>query len=178
MDADHVRYVYNLGFKPGQTNCSVDTGVWWKAGWVLQVHEFENRQPGVLTVGGYAMSHADPAAISTHGDAARIEVSTPEQSSILQPLKGFTGHGWDSRLDDSTLRTHLRRPFHATPIAHTDSMGRAAGETGILVALAWTGSDQAEAQAWTVKNSTAGQITLTHPTLGDWQIDHELLPAL
>jgi len=178
MDEGHIRYVYNLGFKPGQTNCSVDTGVWWKAGWILQVHEFENRQPGVLTVGGYALSHPDATALSPTGELPRIEVWTPEQGSVLQPLLGFSTHDWDTRLDDSTLRTHLRRPYHATPIASTASIGRAAGETGRLVALAWTGSDKVEGQSWTVTDSTAGRITLNHPKLGAWQIEHELLPAL
>jgi hypothetical protein len=178
MDADHVRYVYNLGFKPGQTNCSVDTAVWWRAGWILQVHEFENRQPAVLSVGGYAISHGDAAAIKLSGDVSRVEVWTPEQGSVLQPLLGFSDHAWDQRLDDTTLRTHLRRPFHATPVAHTESVGQTAGETGCLVALAWAGSHPTEAAAWAIKSSTRGHLTLTHPTLGDWNIQHELLPAL
>ena len=178
MDHDHIRYVYNLGFKPGQTNCSVDTGVWWKAGWVFQVHAFENRQPGVLTVGGYALSNRDPQKIATTGDASHLEVWSGEQGSVLQPLNGSADHGWETRLDDDSLRTHLRAPYHATPYYRTKSIGKTAGEKGVIVALAWTGSDRAEAAAWTVAQSEKGQLTLNHPHLGEWKISHELIPSL
>ena len=178
MEEDHVRYVYNLGFKPGQTNCSVDTGVWWKAGWIFQIHAFENRQPAVLRVGGYALSSADPATLKKSAKNDLLSVWSEGQGSILHPLHGFTGHDWEKRLDDSTLRTHLRRPFHTTAVAHTDSNGHAAGETGVLVALAWVGSDREEAQAWTIVSSQPGQIEFQHPSLGNWSLEHELIPQI
>lgn len=178
MDHDHVRYISNLGFKHDQVNCSVDTAVWWKAGWILQVHAYENRQPGVLTLGGYALSSRDASTLSTAGDGERQEVWSGDQGSILQPLTSFAGHSWEKRTDDSILRTHLRAPFHATPYVFTEAIGSAAGESGVLAALAWTGTDRGEAAAWTVTSSAAGSLTLNHPQLGDWTINHELLPEL
>ena len=178
MADDHVRYVYNLGFKPGQTNCSVDTGVWWNAGWILQVHAFENRQPGVLRVGGYALSSSQPDTLKTDESDGLLSVWSNDQGSILQPLSGFAGHDWEQRLDDSVLRTHLRRPFHATAVAHTTPNGCASGETGVLVALAWTGTDRDQAQAWSIHASSPGRLELQHPSLGNWSIDHELIPQI
>ncbi len=142
------------------------------------MHEFENRQEGVLSVGGYSLSAAEAGSLKTEEDGSLLSVWSGDQGSLLQPLTGFSGHSWEKRLDDSTLRTHLRRPFHATVVAHTSPIGRAAGETGVLVALAWTGTDKAEAQAWTVVSSESGQVTLAHPDLGNWTINHELIPQL
>ena len=55
MEPDHVYYSYSLGFKTGQVNTGVETGVWWKAGWLLQVHQYDARQPVVMRGGGYAL---------------------------------------------------------------------------------------------------------------------------
>ncbi|MBT5902886.1 MAG: hypothetical protein HOH58_12350, partial [Opitutaceae bacterium] len=88
------------------------------------------------------------------------------------------GHDWEQRLDDSVLRTHLRRPFHATAVAHTTPNGCASGETGVLVALAWTGTDRDQAQAWSIHASSPGRLELQHPSLGNWSIDHELIPQI
>jgi hypothetical protein len=48
----------------------------------------------------------------------------------------------------------------------------------MLALLAWTGSSQAESAPWTIQSSVAGRLTLTHPELGEWNMEHWSLPAL
>jgi hypothetical protein len=51
MDAQHLGYVYNLGSKAGQVNTRVETFVFWRAGWLLHVHQVEPEQPAVFRLG-------------------------------------------------------------------------------------------------------------------------------
>lgn len=55
METVHIMYSYNLGFKIGQINTGVETSVWWKGGWILQIHQYEARQPFVMRCGGYPL---------------------------------------------------------------------------------------------------------------------------
>src|SRR5688500_18507731 len=57
---EHMGYSCNLGAKVGQANTSVETYVWWRAGWILHVHHVEPRQPVVLRVGGFALPLSAP----------------------------------------------------------------------------------------------------------------------
>jgi hypothetical protein len=178
MDEAHVLYSTNLGFKTGQVNCSVETGVWWKAGWILQVHRYECRTAGVLRVGGYALPLTQPRA-DCAAPGPVLAAWTPEGAgTVLQALGGFSGYGWDARLDDRTPRSHIAAPYHVTPLATTARVGSPAGESGFVAALAWTGRDRAAAAPWTLAQGDAGAWRLTHATLGEWTIDHWSLPAL
>ncbi|MCF3652037.1 DUF2264 domain-containing protein [Synoicihabitans lomoniglobus] len=178
MTNEHARYVSNLGFKTEQANCSVDTGVWWNRGWILQVHAYECRQPGVLRVGGYALSDHQSDAFTIEDASPVLSAWKDGQGTTLQPIHGFTSTAWERRLDDSTPRTHIRAPYHVTATADSPTVGAAAGETGVLIALAWTGPDRAEAQPWALTATAAGAWTLLHPELGEWHLAHDLLPAI
>jgi len=170
MDDTHLGYSYNLGAKTGQVNTSVETFVFWRAGWLLHVHHFEARQPVVFRLGGFALPLERP-------EVERAELSafsSDGRGTALQPLLGFTTNEWDFRLDDSTERRHVAAPYHATPIARTV---RLAGP-GILAALTWSGSDRTESAPWRVVTGAAGIWQLSHPKLGDWKIRHWSLPAL
>src|SRR5690606_32628562 len=133
MESNHIRYLWNLGVKHGQVNCTVDTTVWWRAGWLLQVHALENRQPATLRLGGYSLDARDP-------HSPRIDESSPHaiasrdnaRGTVLQPLLGFSTGGWEKRLDDTSPRTHLRAPYHLTPYTATATFGAPAGEDHIL----------------------------------------------
>lgn len=180
LDERHALYSWALGFAwradgpPEQINVGVDTGVWWKKGWLLQLHRYEAQQPSVLRLGGYALPLA--TASQKRFDAATTFGSWSDRSrgTVLQPLAGFSTREWDERLDDTKPRAHLAAPYHVTPVAATD---RLTG-TGWLAALAWTGSDRAEAEPWQVLGTAAGSWQLAHPTLGAWNINHAMLPAL
>lgn len=183
MSDSHLGYSWGLGFKTNQINCGMETFLWWKAGWLLQVHHFDAHQPGVLRLGGYALALARPdanipvtaaASVATPG-AAHLAAFAPDgRGTALQALGGFTSAEWDNRLDDTTPRTHLNAPYHVTPVLRTE---RTTGQ-GWLVALAWAGSDRPSSVPWTVVSGAAGAWRLSHPAHGEWAITHWSLPAL
>jgi hypothetical protein len=178
MDEAHVFYSYSLGFKTNQVNCGVESGVWWKGGWILQVHRVECRTPGVLRVGGYALPLADPAALKLEAAPGRLSAFAGNRGTTLQALHGFAGAEWDNRVDGTKPRAHIAAHFHATPVFRTHRIGKPAGESGFLAALAWTGSNAADASPWKLVSGNAQQWKLEHPTLGPWTIEHWSLPPL
>ncbi len=170
MDESHLGYSCNLGAKTGQVNTGVETFVFWRAGWLLQVHRVDPRQPVVLRVGGFALPLQEPRC-----DRADLTAwSNDGRGTVLQPLLGFAANEWDARLDDASERRHVAAPYHVTPLAKTP---RTSTPT-VLAALAWAGVDRAESAPWRVVSSAAGAWKLSHPQLGPWEISHWSLPAL
>ena len=175
MEESHLAYRWALGFAPDQFNIGVDTILWWRAGWLLQLHTFRARQPATLRLGGYALPLN--AADCTRPSVAPLLAawdSSMTRGTVSQPLHGFDGSEWDTRLDGSAPRAHLAAPFHATPIA----VRKVAPGEGALAALSWTGTNQAEAAAWSRVATKRGAWSLTHPHLGRWDIRHPLLPSV
>jgi hypothetical protein len=185
MDESHLGYSWNLGFKTGQVNTSVETFVFWRDGWLLHVHHFEARQPVVLRIGGFALpSRAGRIVLNpplSESAGRRVGDNAPYLSAFddlrgtaLQPLLGLPESEWDTRLDDSTERRHVAAPYHVTPIAKTAPLNGA----GVVAALSWAGSDRAESARWRVTSGAAGEWKLSHPKLADWTIRHWSLPVL
>lgn len=174
MDENHLYYSANLGGTFKQINVGLETGVWWNAGWLLQVHTYNALQPVVLRLGGYALPSAAPTVQCEQKEGVWSAWSDDGRGSLLQPLHGFTGGEWDNRLDRGRPRAHLASPYHATPVA---VVARTKGP-GWLAALAWAGSDRAESAPWSVTSGAAGHWQLEHPKLGRWDLTHWALPAL
>jgi hypothetical protein len=174
MDTDHVYYSYSLGFKSGQVNTGVETGVWWKAGWLFQIHRYEARQPVVMRCGGYALPLPKPEALFSDPGMHINAWNSTAQGTAVQLLAGDATPEWDNRLDDTTPRSHIAAPYHATPVFTTP---RHEGH-GMLALLAWSGCNQSESAPWKITFSVAGRLVLNHPELGEWQIEHWSLPAL
>lgn len=172
---DHLGYSYNLGHKVGQASTSVETFVFWRAGWLLHVHHYEARQPVVLRLGGFALPLAGPAVTLSAAGEPQAAFGGDGHGTVLQVLAGgFTDFTWDQRLDESSPRRHVAAPYHVIPVAAT---GRHAG-AGVLAALAWAGGDRAESAPWRVVSGGAGCWQLSHPSLGPWTVRHWSLPAL
>jgi hypothetical protein len=175
LEADHLGFTSNLGSKTGQINTSVETFVFWRAGWLLQVHRIDPRQPVVLRVGGFALPLAEPHALRSDPGAVLSAFSSDHQrGSVLQALLGFSSQEWDTRFDDTTERRHVAAPYHATPILKTALVSGPVA----LAALVWAGTDRAESASWQIVSGSAGAWKLTHPKLGPWEISHWSLPAL
>src|SRR5262249_45634380 len=101
IDESHLGYSYNLGVKTGQINTGVETFVFWRAGWLLQVHHVDPRQPVVLRVGGFALPLTEPHALRADPGAVLSAFSSDHQrGTVLQPLLGFSAQEWDTRFDD------------------------------------------------------------------------------
>lgn len=174
MDEHHLGYSHNLGFKTGQVNTSVETFLFWRAGWLLQVHHVAPRQPVVLRLGGFALPLTDPHALRSDPGATLHAWASDGRGTVLQSLLGLPEQEWDQRLDERSERRHVAAPFHVTPIARAP---RRAEQT-VLAALVWAGTDRAEAEPWKVEAARAEQWTLSHPKLGRWEIAHWSLPNL
>jgi hypothetical protein len=180
LDDDHIGYSWSLGSKTGQVNTSVETFVFWRAGWLLHVHHYEARQPVVLRVGGFALPliQVDPAlraGLNAPGSAsAPLAAFSDSRGTVLQPILGLTATEWDTRLDDSTDRRHVAAPYHVTPIARTAPRTG----SGVIAALSWSGIDRGESAPWGMIACTAGAWKLNHPKLGDWEVRHWSLPEL
>jgi hypothetical protein len=174
LDADHVLYSTNLGFKTNQASTSVESVVWWRAGWLLQLHTFDPRQPVTLRLGGYALPLPEGHVLRSDPGSVLSAWSADERGTVLQPLAGFTANEWDTRLDDTKPRAHVAAPYHVTPVARTARLS----SPGYLAALAWAGTDRAESAPWKIASATAGHWKLSHPKLGPWEIKHWSLPAL
>ena len=174
MDERHLGYSYNLGIKTGQVNTSVETFIFWHAGWLLHVHHIEPRQPVVLRLGGFALPLAEPHALRSDPGPHLSAFSSDLQGTALQALSPHLQPDWDVRLDDTTNRRHVSAPYHITPIARSDRVVAPV----VLAALAWSGNDHAEATPWNLVSAAAGNWHLSHPKLGHWEIAHWSLPAL
>lgn len=187
MDAQHLGYAYNLGFKTGQVNTGVETFLWWRAGWLLQVHHVIARQSSTLTLGGYALplSEKEAGALAlesrhTHDGMTVLTGFAGERGTVLQAVRGLETFDWDKRLDGAAERRHVSAPFHAAPLART---ARLSGDAGAgtrlcLAAFVWTGADRREAQPWRLAFGAAGRWQFRHEALGLWEISHWALPAL
>ena len=173
----HVGYSWALGYAPEQINVGVDTLIWWRAGWLLQLHRFDALQPVELRLGGYALPLRDP--VCTRSAESNLLVawdSARHQGTALQPLHGFDATDWDARLDETSPRAHLAAHYHVTPLA----IRRNARGQGFVAALTWTGlaDNAAEAAPWTLESAQPGAWRLGHPHLGTWKLSHEALPDL
>jgi hypothetical protein len=175
LDAHHLGFTWNLGFKTGQVNTHVETFLFWRAGWLLSVHRLDPQQPAIFRLGGFALPLREPSV-------RRSETPLPSawsddaRGTALQPLLGFSATEWDARLDGTTDRRHVAAPFHVTPVLRTD---RAAARVPFsLAALAWFGRDPADAAPWRVDSGAAAAWRLSHPKLGTWELNHWSLPAL
>ncbi len=170
---DHLGFACNLGFKTGQVNTAVETFVFWRQGWLFQLHRYEARQPVVLRLGGFALPLADGNVRLDEAEDYIAAWSSDGRATALQVLGGTPAEArWDNRLSAVEPRRHVLAPFHATPVFQT---ARHAGP-GWIAALSWTGRDRAAARPWRLLSGDEGHWRLDHPELGAWEIDHWSLP--
>jgi len=175
MDQSHIGYSHGMGFKVGQVSTTAESFLWWKAGWLLHVHQLDARQPVRYRLGGYALPLSDGGVeIPEASEEPYLTFAADGRGTAVQSLHGFTGTAWDNRLDESLPRRHLHAPYHVCPVLTTERQSGPA----FLAALSWTGHDASEAQPWTVEQADAGHWRLQHSTLGAWEINHWSLPSL
>lgn len=171
MGTDSMLVTYSLGDKYEQINSVVETGVWWKRGWLLVAHWFDNYQPLRMTMGGYSLATQDPQLIK-ESDAGDCQGWWAGQSGVaLQPVCGADICESDQRRDNSVSRIHVQAPYHVTPLMHSKPIH---GE-GFMAALIWAGSDKKESQPWEISKMQQGHWQFRHPEIGMWNIEHRLL---
>jgi hypothetical protein len=180
LSEQHAGWQSNFGFKLGQANTAVESWVWWRGDWTLQLHHLEPRQPVTPTLGSYALPLQAAELDGLAQDERPLDgwgaVFAPDgRGSAIQALAGFeAGIAWDERLDDTSPRRHISAPYHATPLL------RASRKTGpfMLAALTWAGRDRSGADPWILVSAEQGHWKFLHPKLGPWNVCHWALPSL
>lgn len=172
VEAGRCGSVYGLGDRFSQNHASVETRLWWKAGWQLHWHHIVAHQPAVFRLGTYSLPLADTTLreLKTADDFGLARDA--KRGVAIQPLLGF--RRVNAHESDPARRSHLLAWHSLTLAAETETV---AGELD-LVALVWAGRSEAECRPWEVVASTAGRLHLRHPDLGDWRIEHEGLPPI
>jgi len=171
ISADHCASVYGLGDRFNQNHVSVETRLWWNAGWQFHWHHIEAHQKTQLRLGTYSLPLFDAGAESVEIDGQFGVARDSRNGVAVQLVMGFKQvRRQDSKPD---VRTHILAWHSLILLAKTDWLTGAHD----LVALTWVGRPSDEAQAWAVVTSRSGLITLKHPVLGLWKIEHPDLPV-
>ena len=172
VEAGHCGSVYGLGDRFSQNHVSVETRLWWKAGWQLHWHHVTAHQPAVLRLGTYSLPLTDTTLreLKTKDDFGLARDA--KRGVAIQPLLGF--RCVKAHESDPERRSHLLAWHSLTLAAETETV---AGELD-LVALVWAGRSEGERQPWEIVTSTTGRLHLRHPDLGEWRVEHEGLPPI
>jgi hypothetical protein len=173
---DHVAFSYALGdWRDGvDLNVIVRTDLFLHGNWILALHRVKTNHPAEFTQGSFSIGSDEVSLEKNVSGSSYARVSGRERSSAVQGLSGFSRVGWDERLDDSSPRMHLTKPYHVTPCLHGELH---AGAT-VLSALLWSGEASEEGEACEVILAQAGFWKLRHPRAGEWEIENEILPPL
>jgi hypothetical protein len=167
---EHCSSVYGLGDRFEQNQVSVETRLWWNAGWQLHWHHINAFQKTRLRLGTYSLPLPDGVTNESlvQNDFARLACG--KKAVAIQPLSGFSEV--KRHESDAQQRTHILS-WHSTLLtAETDWVS---GEKD-LVALTWCGSKPAEGVPWKITSTGPGQLTLRHPELGDWTVSQSGFP--
>lgn len=170
VSPDHCASVYGLGDRLSQNHVSVETNLWWKAGWQLHWHHIVAHQKTKLRLGSYSLPLHDSAAEKVEVTEQYGFARDARNGIALETILGFKGL---RRLDsDPNVRTHLLTWHSLVLVAETDWLS---GEHD-LMALTWVGKPSDESRPWSVDVSEKGHLSLRHSHLGLWRIAHPEFP--
>jgi hypothetical protein len=169
--ADHCASVYGLGDRFSQNHVTVESHLWWKAGWQLHWHKVSANQKTRLRLGTYSLPLSDAHYERLEPGPEYALAHDAHNGIAIQPLLGFARTV--VRESDAQKRTHIRTWHSMTLLAETEWL---TGE-GDLLALTWVGKPSDESLRWRVKSSKRGKITLEHPKLGLWEVASPDLPV-
>jgi sugar phosphate isomerase/epimerase len=172
VSRDHCASVYGLGDRFSQNHITVETHLWWKAGWQLHWHRVTAHQKTRLRLGTYSLPLPDSRPQFARAEAGYGLAYDSHHGIAIQPLFGFLQV--TVRESDPRQRTHILTWHSLLLLGETDWLF---GDHDLL-ALTWTGRRADEAQKWTVKLSQKGDLLLQHPTLGPWEINWPELPKI
>ncbi len=167
---DHCASAYGLGDRFTQCHVSVETRLWWKAGWQLHWHHITAYQKSLLRLGTFSLPLPDGGATDSVVNDNFARVVNGGHAVAIQPLLGFSSVKKNE--SDPQKRTHILAWHSITLTAETAWLN---GENDLL-ALTWCGTSTDEAVPWKISASETGRLTLSHPKLGEWKIEHPNLP--
>lgn len=175
VEPDHMSCLYSLGHKLEQSQVSVETQLWWNAGWQLVIHRFISKQKTTLRHGSYALPSVEPGAFEeSSGDANHVVLWAEGQGIALQALHDGDSFGANDRVDDDAgPRIHIQAPYHAMRFLER----KVGDEAGVFGCLSWAGKDRSESQPWSLVSGGSTCWKLEHPVLGEWVISNDSLPS-
>ncbi|MDF7807859.1 DUF2264 domain-containing protein [Pontiellaceae bacterium B12219] len=142
---NEVAMAYVLGDKVTLFGLQVESRIWLRGGWQLQLHKYDAHQKARLTVGGYSL----PVGDETH-------------FSKLQAVAG-----WDSSdliRHSGAARTHMLADASSYPILQTEWVE---GE-GALVCLSYCGKHPS--RDWKIVSADASGVVLEKENEPAWEI--------
>jgi len=145
---DGVAMAYVLGDKASLFAVQVETRIWWRGGWQVQLHRYDAHQKARLTVGGYSLPSADE-----------------NHSVALQAVSGFEASGTVEH--SGANRTHLLAESSSYPILQTEWVE---GE-GSLVCLSYCGLEPS--RGWTVVSCDEAGMVLKAEDGSVWEVSFE-----
>src|SRR5262249_34359951 len=159
---DHCGSVYGLGDRFSQNHVSVESRLWWKAGWQLHWHRIVAYQPAILRLGTFSLPINDTVApdiaslspSKPNGSSASsglVSVFNSERSIAIHPLHGFQ----QVRSHISDRRVHI---LTAKSLVLTAETERLTGEHHLL-ALTWAAPTKPPTESWTLSESRAGHLS-------------------
>jgi hypothetical protein len=136
--------VYVLGHKKTHFAVQVETHIWWKGGWQLQLHKVNALQPAKLTVGGQSLPIDDNVYFSE-----------------LVPISGWESS--DTVRHDESDRTHIMAAQSEYPILTSNIDGEAT-----LICLSYCGKTTPE--DWKIETLDESGIVLKANNGSQWQV--------
>ena len=144
---DESAMVYVLGHKVAHFSVQVETHIWWKGSWQLQLHKINALQPAKLTVGGHSL----PVGDDTY-------------SVKLQNVSGWAAS--DTVRHDSSDRTHITAESSEYPILTTEVNGEAT-----LICLSYCG--KGTPGDWKTESLDESGIILKSDDGTQWKVSFE-----
>lgn len=164
---------YSLGTKDDELHVCLRSMVFWKKGWLLMVHVGESYQACQLSQGSFALaSSALVDSQTVGGDFAVIE--SESTVATLQNLSGYedVAHVC-SRADQAREHSHGR--YHQ--FLRADRKLTGAGPF-CLAAICGESDQTSMRLPWAVSHSVDSELKLQHPEVGEWCIQHPMMPAM
>lgn len=167
---NHCASVYGLGDRFSQNHVTVETRLWWKAGWQLHWHHVEAQQPTVFRLGTYSLPLLDVVTQEAEVANGFGRVVAGKNAVAIQPLVGF--NQVQKRESQQDRRTHIMAWHSVLLTAETPKLSG----SHELIALTFVGMPSDEGQPWEIVSSAKGHLTLRQPKLGNWIITEPELP--
>ena len=169
VEPDHLACSYPLG-----EAAELETHLWWKGPWQLQLHRYKIRQPCRLLLGGQSLSAKDAEDLKEKSSFPNLSWKNPTHQVVLQSLHGFTKSGTRRTVSDQQARTHLYAPNSVVLFLETGSLS---GE-GWLAALHAVAPVSMPLGRWELTETRSGHWSLKNQKGDSWIIRNPILPTL
>ena len=164
---------YCLGSKNDLFHLSVYTMVFWNQGWLFIVHVGEAYQRCQLSQGSFAIAEECPIEPKVF-DQQFAAIGSDSSILMSQNMSGYEGLQHVCSAADSP-REHSHGRHHQLLLS-TSELYQAGPFT--LASICGEGRSSSYRIPWECIRSIAGELVMMHPEVGEWCIQHEMLPVL